>query len=422
MREGLFIGRLAKELGLNPRTIRYYESIGLLPEPERTHSGYRRYPAEVVDKLRFIKKAQKLGFTLREIKEILLLREEGTKPCLHMKSLVQKKIKDLEEIIKESKALRENLQTLLKSKPLPKEGMICPHIETSTVEIDTAKGTKKSKPIKRKIRFPLIFLIIFFAIFSSHSTFAHEPVFSLGPEVIFQGGLGIESEFEFEQGEEERLTALHYEMIYGITQNLSLTLNVPYIADRFDEESAGAGIGDVMIRSKYQFYRKDTLGAQSKFSGIFGTKLPTGDEDADPPLGTGTYDFLFGGSYGYESRTWYGFATLRYLLRTRSEGFEPGDRFFYDVAFGYRPWRREYLEWDYVFLLEMSGEFEFKSEFRDRKLPDSGGNTVWLGPTALISYRNIMFKGGVQLPVYQDLNGDQGKDDLRTVIAMEYHY
>ena len=57
MKEGLFIGRLAKELELNPRTIRYYETLGLLPEPSRTPSGYRHYPPEVADKLRFIKKA-----------------------------------------------------------------------------------------------------------------------------------------------------------------------------------------------------------------------------------------------------------------------------------------------------------------------------------------------------------------------------
>ncbi len=139
MKERLFIGELARKSGLNSKTIRYYETVGLLPEPDRTPSGYRYYPDKVVDKLKFIKKAQRLGFTLQEIKEILLLKEEGTKPCLHVKSMVQKKIRDLEEIIKESKALCENLHTLLKSKPLPKKGMICPHIEAAEVRVDTAK-------------------------------------------------------------------------------------------------------------------------------------------------------------------------------------------------------------------------------------------------------------------------------------------
>lgn len=144
MKEGLFIGRLARELGLNPRTIRYYEALGLLPEPSRTLSGYRHYPPEVADRLRFVKKAQRLGFTLHEIKDILLLKEEGTKPCLHVRNLAQKKVKELEELIKESKALRENLKALLKSKPLPKEGIICPHIE-ATVTRSIKKGLKRLK-------------------------------------------------------------------------------------------------------------------------------------------------------------------------------------------------------------------------------------------------------------------------------------
>lgn len=144
MKEGLFIGRLARELGLNPRTIRYYETLGLLPEPSRTPSGYRYYTPEAADRLRFIKKAQRLGFTLREIKDILLLKEEGTKPCLHVKNLALKKIKELEELIKESRVLREDLKALLKSKPLPKEGMICPHIE-ATVTRSIKKGLKRLK-------------------------------------------------------------------------------------------------------------------------------------------------------------------------------------------------------------------------------------------------------------------------------------
>ena len=251
---------------------------------------------------------------------------------------------------------------------------------------------------------------------------AHEPVFSLGPETIFEDGVGIESEFELEDAEGERLTVMNWEILYGLRENVALTLKVPHVLEREDDGRTSAGAGDLEARIKYRFFKRDLLGAQHKVSLLFGVKAPTGDEDARPSLGTGTADLLFGLTYGYESRTWYHFVTARYRLRTESGGRDPGDRIFVDPAIGYRPFRREYLEWDLVFLLESNLEIELRDELRDERLPDTGGNRLWLGPTALLSYRNVMLKGGIQFPVYEDLSGDQGESRLRGVAAAEYHF
>lgn len=70
----LTIGRLAQEAGINLETVRYYERRGLLPKPPRTASGYRMFPPEAARRLRFIKLAQDLGFSLREVRELLALR------------------------------------------------------------------------------------------------------------------------------------------------------------------------------------------------------------------------------------------------------------------------------------------------------------------------------------------------------------
>ena len=251
---------------------------------------------------------------------------------------------------------------------------------------------------------------------------AHEPVFSLGPETIFEGGVGVEAEFDFEDEAGEKLSLMNYEIIYGLRDYLSLTLSVPHILEREDEGQSSSGLGDIELRAKYRFYKKDMLGAQHKITGILGVKAPTGDKDARPALGTGTTDVLFGATYGYESRTWYHFLTTRFRYRTESGNRDPGNRLFTDGALGYRPWRREYLEWDFVALLETNFELEFKDEFRGAVLPDAGGNRLWLGPTGLLSYRNIMFKGGIQFPVYDDQNGDQHDSKLRAVFAIEYHF
>ncbi len=88
----LRIGRLAAEFGLNPKTIRYYEAIGLLPTPVRTPSGYRMYGPADRDRLQFILKAKAIGLSLEEIREILALRQEGQLPCAHVLALLDRKI------------------------------------------------------------------------------------------------------------------------------------------------------------------------------------------------------------------------------------------------------------------------------------------------------------------------------------------
>ena len=104
--KSLFIGEIAKQTGVNPKTIRYYEGINLLPKPKRERNNYRFYSHDTVTRLNFIKKAQSLGFTLREIKEILALRDRGFKPCTHVRGLLKQKIIDLDQKLAELITLR----------------------------------------------------------------------------------------------------------------------------------------------------------------------------------------------------------------------------------------------------------------------------------------------------------------------------
>ena len=86
----LLIGEVAERTGLSAPTIRYYESIGLVKPPARSEAGYRRYSDTTVEELRFIKKAQALGFSLDEIAEILKLSRAGRRPCSHVLDLAHR--------------------------------------------------------------------------------------------------------------------------------------------------------------------------------------------------------------------------------------------------------------------------------------------------------------------------------------------
>lgn len=264
------------------------------------------------------------------------------------------------------------------------------------------------------------FLII--SIFGiSKLALAHEPVFSLGPETIYKDGWGLENEVEYEKNGEKEL-AIRNEILYGVTENLSLTLGIPYLIEKEEGNKNSEGLGDINLRIKYQLFRKDTLGAQDKLSVIYGIKFPTGDEDEKPSLGSGAIDHTFGLTIGHESTTLYGFATGRYVLRTESGGRDKGDKFIFDIAFGIRPWLRPYKSWDFVVLLESSYIYSEKDEINGVKQLNTGGEEILIGPTFLWSIRNLMFKGGVQFSVWQDLNGTQKETDFRSVVALEYHF
>ncbi len=92
----LSIGQLARQAGVNKETIRYYERCSLLPEPPRRASGYRQYSADYVTRIKFIKRAQALGFSLSEIAELLALRVELTSVCGEVQQRVEVKIEDIE--------------------------------------------------------------------------------------------------------------------------------------------------------------------------------------------------------------------------------------------------------------------------------------------------------------------------------------
>ena len=114
---GLKIGEVAERGGVNLQTIRYYEREGLLPKPPRLSSGYRMFPADAVHRVLFIKRAQELGFSLAEIRELLSIRIDPKKECSDVKHLAKAKITDIDEKIRTLEAMKRILTRLTKMCP-----------------------------------------------------------------------------------------------------------------------------------------------------------------------------------------------------------------------------------------------------------------------------------------------------------------
>src|SRR5216683_3922576 len=106
-------GELAERAGVGVQTLHYYERVGLLPKPVRSASNYRLYQSDALRRVQFIKKAQSLGFTLEEIKEILSLHEQGRAPCRCVADVGKKHLQELDARIAALQEFRRALAAVV---------------------------------------------------------------------------------------------------------------------------------------------------------------------------------------------------------------------------------------------------------------------------------------------------------------------
>lgn len=129
METGRTIGQLAKEAGVGVETVRFYQRKGLLPEPERPRQGYRRYGDEVLRDLVFVRRAQGLGFTLREIRELLSMFREGEATCGQVTELARRKRREVQQRIRALQEIEAALGRAEASCACLPEDCPCPVLE-----------------------------------------------------------------------------------------------------------------------------------------------------------------------------------------------------------------------------------------------------------------------------------------------------
>lgn len=136
----MFIGELSRLTGLKPKTIRFYEEVGLLPEPRRSEGNYRLYPPDAVEQLRFVRTAQRLGLKLTEIRGIIRHSRQERPPCDYVGQLVKEKIARLDEEMEKLLATRQRLAEVLnlweQTRDQPgssPSNVICPCIEEAAL-------------------------------------------------------------------------------------------------------------------------------------------------------------------------------------------------------------------------------------------------------------------------------------------------
>lgn len=128
------IGDLAGRAGVTAKAVRYYERIGLLPRPDRTSSGYRRYGEDDLVRLRFVGKAKQVGLSLEEIRGILAISGKGSDPCPHVVGLLDQHIASIDGTLAQLSELRGQLARLRDESERATRGRVCGIIEHATLE------------------------------------------------------------------------------------------------------------------------------------------------------------------------------------------------------------------------------------------------------------------------------------------------
>lgn len=141
------IGQVAKQCGVGVETIRFYEREGLIAQPRRPESGFRTYPPDTVRWVRFIQRAKALGFSLREIKELLFLRVDSKSTCDEVKGRAEAKIADIEQKIGHLQDLKRTLVKLTTACRTRRPTSECPILEAlgdgDVTRAASAKAVKK---------------------------------------------------------------------------------------------------------------------------------------------------------------------------------------------------------------------------------------------------------------------------------------
>jgi DNA-binding transcriptional MerR regulator len=130
----MYIRDVARSVGLTAQAIRFYERLGLIEKPQRTSAGYRVYSDATLEQVQFIKDAQRLGFSLEEIREVIRLKYSGQSPCDCVRKMLNGKLRELKDRIKQIDQMQREIATCLRVSrnrgPLPHiVSLICPIVQ-----------------------------------------------------------------------------------------------------------------------------------------------------------------------------------------------------------------------------------------------------------------------------------------------------
>lgn len=232
-------------------------------------------------------------------------------------------------------------------------------------------------------------------------------------------------------------------LVYGLRRSVSVVGIFPFVDKRMSlsgpdgptSVGAGTGIGDATFLLKWRFFRRNRGRGTFRLAVEGGAKTPTGGStlldahgDLLPPAlqrGSGSWDPTGGLTLTYVPPAgqgrWIFTGDVGATIATEANGFERGNRAAYDAMVKYRIHPARYPGRDTFLLLEINGRWQGRSRSMGQEVVDSGGHIVYLSPGIQFLLRgNLIFEGGVQLPIIRDLNGTQLAPSFNGLVGLRY--
>ncbi len=240
---------------------------------------------------------------------------------------------------------------------------------------------------------------------------------------------------EIADPENKKVTIYNTPLILPIRLSPSLvfTIVAPLLKIESEKTSAGlqqknssSGIGDLQLSIKKAFFKKDGLKKTMRLAWKAGIKLPTGDENISPALGSGAVNFIVGGLFTYIEDRFAMHHDLSYKINTEANGLRIGNRIQHNVAFEYRmlPERfKSIKDTTLNLIVELNSNYQARSKSGGQSLSNTGGATLFLSPgLQIVAGPRFILEGLFQYPLIQELNGTQLGVDYTASLGFRYSF
>ncbi len=218
-----------------------------------------------------------------------------------------------------------------------------------------------------------------------------------------------------ETGHHQNQTIIYPQVVYGITNSLSGLVSLPIIINIDNGSRKTQAVGDLQLELEYALYVRTAQSSLNRITFVTDLNLPTGhfSTSLTPSTGFGAVSLFFGVTAAHISIDWYAYLAPGMLVTTPTRNTKAGCTAFYQGGVGRNLGNPGGIT--LVGMLECNGVYIQKDTICCTSNPNSGGNTIFLGPTLYGAFKNIQILGGVQFPTYQHLNGAQGKQKYRLI-------
>ncbi len=246
------------------------------------------------------------------------------------------------------------------------------------------------------------------------------PLVSFGQTNIDKGQTQLFVHADYFKGKKKSTSDIVPYVIYGITNNLTATLNVPFTPLLRDGSFRSRGEEDVLLQLEYIFYTKNTYTSVDQATIVADVTFPTGSSKKKPPTGFGAPSYFIGGTYNHMTTDWFVFTSHGALLPTAHRETRFGEQFLYQFGFGgHIPSPKE---WIYAWMMEFDGTYSWKNKIQSLRDPNSGGNVILMTPSLWASSERVVMQFGVGVPVVQHLFGDQRKYHYSLILNVGYTF